>query len=719
ENSGKRSTRTFSCLKNSYKIQGTAKNMPKVPPNKKFKQTDLLSSFKQSPKKQIATDSEPGETSVSDNVQLHLWGPINLHYIDSEMEYFSKSLFVFLKKERYIWDSMRRTEDQKHTFRFCFTSKPDPVFVSCSTSMTVLDALKTSDTFRVNKNVNDVKKEMVILRADRAAVKMDFPCCLIKKDEILKISFIKKEIKDFAAQETQARFSSPRTDLVTFYIKTAGKKNMKFIMKNNELTNKAEYVCVYAFKGEEVETALKCDGRFSDTIFQKFCNLELESKEGAKKVQLCKFEMSNPVEYLDKKTFQIIAKGDTRPENQKKLTEVRKEPDVALAAASEKSDPGQHTNGTEQKTIQEGKPKFAGPSAIGHATENSSGIFPGDSGNSFSSDIESFLQSLFEDVLKKLKQQKKWQVQKYFEKEYDKGVQCFTEVNKVRQVMTLSDSVCLIKVENSAQGTGFLVFDRFILTNAHVVKDFVHSPPEHPHTIKLSKTLTAVFNYEVSGSDAKVLSVKDDVVAYGYETNDRRRFHDFAVLELEAVPDDCTELFERYKHVSPPKRGGIYIVGHPNGEVKKMDPCFIIGSEKQLQSINKHITENVSCPYVSWGCWPYLHQNRITYDTCFFHGSSGSPVFDEHCCLIGMHSGGFHYEEGQRDRSVIEFAYSMQSIIDAIVAQVKTRSDILKLLSKFKSINANFGLGPLEDTSGENMPVNEENEKAEKMEVDP
>lgn len=115
--------------------------------------------------------------------------------------------------------------------------------------MTVLDALKTSDTFRVNKNVNDMKKEMVILRADRAAVKMDFPCCLIKKDEILKISFIKKEIKDFAAQETQARLSSPRTDLVTFYIKTAGKKNMKFIMKNNELTNKAEYVCVYAFKG--------------------------------------------------------------------------------------------------------------------------------------------------------------------------------------------------------------------------------------------------------------------------------------------------------------------------------------------------------------------------------------------------------------------------------------------------------------------------------------
>ncbi len=138
-----------------------------------------------------------------------------------------------------------------------------------------------------------------------------------------------------------------------------------------------------------------------------------------------------------------------------------------------------------------------------------------------------------------------------------------------------------------------------------------------------------------------------------------------------------------------------------------------------LQSINKHISENVSCPYVSWQCWPYLHQNRITYDTCSLHGSSGSPVFDEHCCLIGIHTGGFDYKEGEKTRSVIEYSYSMQSIIDAIVTQVKTRSDILKLLSKFKSIYENFGLGPLMDACGANMPINEEqlNEKVEEMDV--
>ncbi len=43
-------------------------------------------------------------------------------------------------------------------------------------SMTVLDALETSETFRVNKDVNNMKKEIVILRADGAAVKTNFPC---------------------------------------------------------------------------------------------------------------------------------------------------------------------------------------------------------------------------------------------------------------------------------------------------------------------------------------------------------------------------------------------------------------------------------------------------------------------------------------------------------------------------------------------------------------
>ncbi|XDV21458.1 hypothetical protein PO909_026552 [Leuciscus waleckii] len=345
-------------------------------------------------------------------------------------------------------------------------------------------------------------------------------------------------------------------------------------MKNLELANTADYVCVYAFKEEEVETALKRDGRFIDKIFQKLCVLSQEYKGEAEKNQRSRYEMSDLAEDLNQKTFHIIAIGDRRPETQMKLTKTSSVPNLPSAADSEKNDLCQHPTNR----------------------------------------------------------------------------------------------------------TGFLLFDRFILTNAHVVEDFVYSPPEAPHTHKLSGTLAAVFNHEVVGSETINLQAKSDLIAYRYEKDEKLRCHDYALLELKAAPDNCTELLTCYKHGPSPNSGGIYIVGHPDCGVKKMDLCFIIGIENQLQSINKHRSENVSCPYVSWQCWPNLYKNQITYNSCFFHGSSGSPVFDAHGNLIGMHTGGFHYKEGERDRSVIEFSYSMQPIMESIITQVKTRSDIIQLL---------------------------------------
>ncbi|XP_067264353.1 serine protease FAM111A [Chanodichthys erythropterus] len=395
---------------------------------------------------------------------------------------------------------------------------------------------------------------------------------------------------------------------------------------------------------------------------------------------------------------------------------VQMEDEVWEKLSDKKDGESVQPNDTEQKTIQEKKTKVTDPSTEGHATQTTSGNSSGDSGNSFFTDIKNILQTLCKDVLDQLNQQENPQVQEFLQKDYDKGVvECFTEVNKVRRIIELSDSVCVIAVDDSARGTGFLLFDRFILTNAHVVEKFVYSPQEAPRTLKLSGTLKAVFNYEVFGSEANTLPVKSDLIAYRYEKDDKLRCHDFALLELNTVkPANCTELLSCYKHAPSPNSGGIYIVGHPGCGVKKMDPCFIIGIENQLQSINKHISENVSCPYVSWGCWPYLYKNQITYDSCFFHGSSGSPVFDEHCNLIGMHSGGFDYKEGEKTRSVIEFSYSMQPILESIVTQVSTRSDILELLSEFPSIQA---VKKTEDAYIANVPIKQEQQSEDgKME---
>ncbi|XP_039550202.1 serine protease FAM111A-like [Pimephales promelas] len=452
-------------------------------------------------------------------------------------------------------------------------------------------------------------------------------------------------------------------------------------MKSVFLNNKIDCVCVFAHKGDTIEKALRDDGRFSDDFFDKVTVELVDDENVIHAIHL-------PVDQCDGKKFNVNA-------------------EYKKARAPDKNDGesvkhSQQSKHTKQKTLQEEKTNATDPSTEGNATQSTSGNSSGDSGNSFFTDIK--------------KQQENPQVQELLQKEYDKGVvDSFTEVNKVRQVMDLSDSVCVIVVDDSRRGTGFLLFDRFILTNAHVVKDFIYSPPNNPDTLKLSRTLKAVFNYEFLGSKTINLQAKSELIAYRYEKDAALMFHDYALLELETAPDKCTELLTCYKHDSFPNSGGIYIVGHPDCDVKKMDPCFIIGEENQLRSINQHISENVSCPYVSWGCWPNLYKNQITYNSCFFHGSSGSPVFDAHCNLIGMHSGGFDYKQDERTRSVIEFSYSMQSIMESIIAQVRSRSDIMKLLQneKFYSIKEHFDLGKIEDACEANIPIKEERQNEE------
>uniref|UniRef100_A0A8C2JDK7 Si:ch1073-475a24.1 n=1 Tax=Cyprinus carpio TaxID=7962 RepID=A0A8C2JDK7_CYPCA len=448
--------------------------------------------------------------------------------------------------------------------------------------MTVLDALNTNKIFRKIKKDNN-EKEIVIQKSKgavpRAAIKTDFPCCLIERHEVLDISFIKNHGNVATKKTTTGRLSisNESKSLVIFYIKTKGGKKITHLMKNNELRKKVEDVCVYAFKDDKLNAALRRDGRFINAIFKKQCvlyNLESETN----------YEMSKTVEHLDGKHFEIIVISDyNQPDSQ----------DFALKETQKRS------------TMKSTKPQI-------HKT-NSPKIIPH-----------------------------------------------FSEVYKIKQLMRLSDSVCQIRVEGSARGTGFLLFGRFVLTNAHVVKPFLESPDK----LSSTKKLEAAFDFERLDSKVKLVPVKKQLAAYCYITDANKCRLDFALLELEAV-DEITgrpELLRCYSPGPPPKSGEICIVGHPDCGIKKTDPCFIIETENLQESHNKHISENVSFLHVmtqksiedKWD----LHENQINYNSCFFHGSSGSPVFDEHCCLIGVHTGGYT-KNTLKAHSLLYFLYSV------------------------------------------------------------
>lgn len=273
-------------------------------------------------------------------------------------------------------------------------------------------------------------------------------------------------------------------------------------------------------------------------------------------------------------------------------------------------------------------------------------------------------------------------VHQFLRVEFGKKTQSFQEVKKVKRLIELSASVCQVRIEGNAKGTGFLLFDKFILTNAHVVEQIYE-----PITNTLQQSVTVTFDFEDLDERTQQIPVQSEVLAYGKVNSGNL---DFALLELSSGPDITlpSSLLDTFS--SPFPEGGICIISHPEGGVKKTDPCFIIQYGDRKQAVEKHVTENEEFFYVinnryleNWDIKTHLltDTEKITYDTCFFHGASGSPVFNEYCKLIAMHTAGYSYQ-GKRGKtqSVIEYAIPLSGILEKIIIQAvrRKRVDVLQ-----------------------------------------
>ncbi|XP_057218365.1 serine protease FAM111A-like [Triplophysa rosa] len=542
--------------------------------------------------------------------------------------------------------------------------------VHCDPSMTVLDALNTSRVFKQEKEKPKNKDKQVLIltskkKITRAAVKTDFPCCLIDNDEIIDVNFIQNDGSASTNQNTNLPPSSRPDMFVIFYIKKRGGDKIQLLLKSEALRKRVEYVCVYAHKEERLKTALRRDGRFNNNMFQKHCALSEFGTES-------RHEMSQPVKHLDQKIFNVIVLSNTKqPDSQEDFTlSVKTEPEVASDAdEADDADTRQTPVNTEHETKEKKSPvKSTRPSPSWSAPEK----IP-DSG-----EILKLLREQYAGLLQQLKQREKLrdnaEVKKFFRAEYDKSVQSFSEVKKVREIMRLCDSVCQIRREGSARGTGFLLFDRFILTNAHVIGECHASG------------FTAVFGYEDLDQNTKKIPIKD-ITCFFKGEDDKGNHLDYALLEFNSDDDmvKYPQLLSHYRHKTPDNRSEICIVGHPDSQVKKMDPCFVIGGDNRFEAADEQVSKNISVYHVmkqeslkqKWD----FHKNQISYNSCFFHGSSGSPVFDADCKLIGIHTGGYVYTEN-KTKSVMEYAYAMQPILDNIKAKarVKGRQDIINIL---------------------------------------
>lgn len=553
--------------------------------------------------------------------------------------------------------------------------------MTCDKAGTIEDVLKRSTQFNTYAKKNQIK-ELVIIR-DGKAISSHFPCSLIK-DEELTLKYIK------TSQNLGKPKPAKNSDMM-FHVAVRGGKNVVRIMRNPEIKTVTQDVTVYACKGEKVKHALKRDGRFLDVIFKKTCLLSHTSTEATT-------EMSDLVDKLEDEKFQIIELSKSSPPDSQpsSLDDAYLMPDEGQMSDSDgRQDPSQVTSTTESGNNSTPKEKRK---QYGNIAPEKFHEIPD------SKKVHKKLSSSFKVSLNRMKSRKvskMSQIKNVFREEYGKNAQTCREVRTMKKLMELSHSVCHVRINQGDTGSGFLLFDKFVLTNGHVIKNVLDLD-----TLRLREKVTVHFSYENLGEMDPGTEV-EEVAGFEYCSDESGHRYDWALLRLGTDPDPLgtklrNGLLTHFGFL--PQRGGICIIGHPDSGVKMIDPCAIVPKENCNQVAESHRQKNpqgvlvdprdydinmpvqLVTPRFFDDCEELEKQkNTLNYETCFYSGSSGSPVFDEHCNVVAVHSGGYVYtnRKGERE-SMIEFGYRLSDIIEHIIFQL-VRGKKFDVLKKYLS----------------------------------
>ncbi|XP_069001662.1 serine protease FAM111A-like [Embiotoca jacksoni] len=544
-----------------------------------------------------------------------------------------------------------------HSFQWSLPSK-EPTLSTCNKAGTVEDVLKRSANFRtIAEGKKD--KELVLIRKGNA-ISSHFPCSLIG-NEHLTVKYVKPVAQPKKTASGSHR-KGPSSELVMFHVLTNGGKNIVKILQNPALRSVTQGISVYAYKGEKLKQALKRDGRFHTKIFKKNCALCDQSSH-------VNTDMDNLVDDLDGKTFQIILRNNSSaPESQPESLDDAS----TMPSGSQNSDSGGNQEPSQQSTTTESdndkKPKMESKLSGNEEPEKSVREIPD------SKMMRDRLYSQFSAAVKRVKTQPKLsRIQNLFRKEFGQNDQLCREVKMMKKLMQLSNSVCQVRINGSAAGSGFLFFGSFVLTNAHVIKSVYESRRQ------LDAKVTVHFSFECLKTVREEIEV-EEVVGYEYARDVSSR--DWALLKIRANQTLPAGLLTYFG--SLPQNGGICIIGHPGGGVKKIDPCLIVTSENCLQVVERHYNENqeniqliTSKFFDGVAISVQQNVNVLTYESCFYEGSSGSPVFDKHCNVVAMHTGGYLYED--KTRSVIEYGQPLSAILEHILIQIAAtkRTDVM------------------------------------------
>lgn len=610
----------------------------------------------------------------------------------------------------------------------------------------IYSALTANENFCVrmekhfNKNIIAYEEKTI-----RGCVNLGMPLKCLPTGSHLKIFFNKRKgnKKENDTSSTGEKYQLLRpyenpndVECILFHVLAIGKET-KTIVKSREFHEKASSLCVYALKGETIEEALCKDGRFRPDLDQ----LKWKLIENHKKV----YEKQSRVEDVSGKTLEMeIPK---KPSSKKRThKEIEQKNESATGEISPRDQMPSQVQVLEPEIegqtedVEYRQKKVFPPCSLEHDIENKRRrtiseileYYQKNPKRKYSKQISLVWQrprlSMQSDIkwdiqenttgswLKNCKMLNTVIIQQYpnfskyalhmkkffreeqrknklspaqqfnmYEKYFAKATKNSTTVATYELRTQRSESVGYICWDNNGKKGGatcFVFNNGYIFTCLHVVHLMVREgtdPRDWPDTI--SKCAKVTFTYK------KFHPVPEEwfFIEPWFEVSDKGL--DYAILKLRANGNALPPgLFKQIS--SLPSSGSLYLIGHPESNVKEIDECAVITLMDRIKRNLDHVRNSGhhafsmftprSFPPVAW------RGDALSYDTCFSSGSSGSPVFNASHQVVAIHSMGHFYEREGKEYAFIEYGYSMESIL----CDVKQKNEAFhKLLTEEKNEN--------------------------------
>ena len=202
-------------------------------------------------------------------------------------------------------------------------------------------------------------------------------------------------------------------------------------------------------------------------------------------------------------------------------------------------------------------------------------------------------------------------------------------------------SIGQIKCGN-VRGTCFLVTDELVLTNYHVYRMI---ETERNESGNFSLPITVLFDYfHAEHMENVVVEAEVDEEQDPKLSNPYVDYKFFRLKQNEGLADRVP--------LGPMVRnwqlsdGRVVILGHPEGKELQDEVCIVVGYREMHETIRKR---HEQCNGVHMTNAQLLHkteefQGRLSYDTTFFSGASGSPVFEMNGNIVAIHTQGYQLE---------------------------------------------------------------------------